>query len=275
MSVKNCGMCGESIPSTQIICPHCAFTNEHPEHQEEALSHNDGLPPTPDTEDDLLTHPWPVVRHGLDTYKTGIMAKIIVLMGGSLLVFLATASRSYGAAQSMALVTVIGGVLTSLLMLAGLRKYARIPGTTGAKGGANLSKGTLFAQMLIELYVVAQIIFTHGSHWAARDFTRQQPYLEVIAGILGLISVMALLSSLNNVTRFCGRDQSDRISSLVLLLPVLTIAAFVVQNVISQGHIRSSFILGCVVTGLLVLAIITLVRFFSVVNHARKAMLPS
>jgi hypothetical protein len=270
MGSTACSSCGKPMWDGASVCPHCGTSAAGgPAVPGPAEPIGQGSPPSGN---DFLLAPWPQVRRGLATYRSGLIAKLAVVIPGAILIFLAAWGRSVGAVKFLLIATTLGSFLTSIWMLAGLVGYAKVPDRTGGRGAATFSLVLMVIGLLLEAYVVYLVFSLFGGRLgAAFSAMKQMPYLEAISQVLGLLAIVSLLISFSAVARFCGYEMGDRTRTTGTLIVATAAASFLLRMLTAQRVIRSAGVSLLFALGVLVLAIVALVSFLNVLRDMQRA----
>jgi hypothetical protein len=215
---------------------------------------------------------WMSAKRGLVTYRRALIFRIILAIGGGLIIGIMTASGGLENLDSILwatlLVTVASTALTGWMVL-GLIGYAKVPAETGGRGLATIALVIAALGLLVEIYVTYLLgkVVLGGFDSLGELAALGDRSFEMIARLGGLVGFICLVVSLKKVASHVGAYHvRDMISSFVMLIFVI-IGIFVAILLLPVPFIA---LLGGL--AVLVLLIVALVKFLRILESLGNAI---
>jgi hypothetical protein len=195
---------------------------------------------------------WNDAAAGLDTLRTGVVLRLVVMLAAFVYTIALFSSKGMGGGPGgFALLLGVGELIATIVALAGaLRFAARLPRhVQTAAGLAGLCLIVVLLCQLYGLWISWRVIqFTSAaehatSMWnmpAIGDLDKavdRLPYIQMVAGVCGLISVMAILGGIGAVGRALGDDDLGRRSrGLMIAVVILAVGYGLIIKWLTSGH---------------------------------------
>ncbi len=215
---------------------------------------------------------WMAAKRGLVTYRKALIARIILGIGGGIIIGVMSAGAGLGDIDALLWLTFIiagASVLLTAWAVYGLLNYSKVPAETGARGLATGAMIISALGLLVELYVtyvLARLVF--GGFDSLSDLLAlSDNSIELFARLGNLIGFICLIVSLKKVASHVGAVHVvDMISSFVVMV-VIIVVLFVLIAILPVPAIA---LLGGL--ALLVLLIVALVKFLRILQALGDAI---
>jgi hypothetical protein len=182
----------------------------------------------------ILASPvWDETAAGLELYGSGLKWRVGVAITGYAVLMMAMLSRSTELMKLTIWLLPVATIATSLVMLAGIRRYAQQPDDSPGRTAATLALVFMLCGVLIDVYGFVSIIQAIGVNtddWSAigraREAAERADALSVWGMGVGFTSLLVLLLSLSQVAEHIGRgDLSKRAGGLAAVLALVSVIA--------------------------------------------------
>jgi len=232
-------------------------------------------------EADAESQAWNDAAGGLDTLRSGVVMRLVVMCVAFVYAVAAFTSRGGGGPGGFALLLGVGELIATIVALVGaLRFAARLPRhVQTAAGLAGLCLIIVLLCQLYGLWISWRVIkFTSAAEHATSMWNMPSigdldqavdrlPYIQMIAGVCGLVSVMAILGGISAVGRALGDDDlGRRARGLTIAVVILAIGYGLVVKWLASGHPSNAAL-----PLLLMLAIFALFVLFAYLGLLRAA----
>jgi hypothetical protein len=215
---------------------------------------------------------WMSAKRGLVTFRKAVIARIILGIGGGLIIGIMSVGAGLGDLDALLWLTFIiaaASVLLTIWAVVGLLGYSKVPAETGARGLATAAMIIWSLGLLLEIYVtyvLARLVF--GGFDSLSDLIALgDNSFDLFAKLGNLIGFICLIVSLKKVATHVGAVHVvDMISSFVVMV-VIIVVLFVVIAILPVPIIA---LLGGIT--LLILLIVALVKFLRILQALGDAI---
>lgn len=213
---------------------------------------------------------FPVAVHrGLAAYRTALLWRLAVTVGGMILLVLAQLGRSLGAMKFFLVATSLLSLVCGAFMVAGMARFATaVPVSSRVRGPASIALGVMIAGVLSDLAATALVFGIFSSNYSTiMAAVKTAPWLSLGGQVLSLVGIVALLVAFFRLGRALDMERiGERVTRIGWMLG-FTIPLAVLMQILLRftriGPVAGLFFTGAV----LVLAIITLVLFIGLLNR--------
>lgn len=226
---------------------------------------------------DTATRQWSEVASGLELYASALGWRIFLTVGGYFFLFFAVLARSAAVSKFLSVGMPLVALITSIVMLVGLARYARQPETSPAGGAAWLSVALMGVGLLMELYgffLVLQLLDPKDvSYRELREAAESAQSLSTWAMGVGFGSLLALLVSFTQLARHMSQSRlADRVFGTGSFFAV--IASLVIGFRTYAADARAGDVGVMLVLGLAVLigALVAIVAYLNLVNTTARTI---
>lgn len=191
------------------------------------------LAPPPSASSAPATKPtgaWAPAAGGLHTYALGLTWRLILTVGGYVVLLFAIQARSPALAKFVGVIMPLLGIATGLVMLVGLIRFTRHPADSQARSSAMFAAavfGIAFVLELIGMFLVLAII-TGERVSEIRETAELAGKVGIWAIALAFAHLLALLVAFRSLSRRVGNQQLGR-QAISVGVVVLLSAALVVS----------------------------------------------
>jgi hypothetical protein len=236
-------------------------------------------------EEDAERQAWNDAAGGLDTHRNGVVMRLVVILVGVLYAVVQFSSRSGGGPGGFGMLLGVGEVVATIVALAGaLRFSARLP--RHVQTAAGLAGLCLIVVLLCEVYTLwiswRVLQFTSAaehatSFWNAPSIgdldkaIERLPYIQIVAGVCGLVSMMAILGGIGAVGRALGdEDLGRRSRGLMIAVVILAVSYAAIIKWLTTGRPSNGAL--PLLLFLALFALIVLFAYLGIVRTAADAM---
>jgi hypothetical protein len=223
---------------------------------------------------------WGEAASGLETHKSAVVFRIVVVIAAVLYVVMQMMAK-HGSGDPGAFTLVLGAaeLLTTLIGIAGISRFAgRAPSGSGSAAGfATICLIGVAAAEVWTIWIVFRVIQAtanpSGTHdlWDLIKQAERLPYIQLAAGIAGMIAILAVLGGISGVARTLGDEAlGRRARGMMIATVILGIAYGLVQRWIASGRVNDSAI--AVLAMLAVYGLVVLFGYIGVLTSAIEAM---
>ncbi len=209
------------------------------------------------------------VRRGLATYRTALIWRLAVIVGGMVLLLLAQLGGSMEAAKVLLVVTSVVSLVCGMVMLAGMVRFAAVPEATRARGPALAALSVMIVGLILDLValVLVFVLISSKNYSTLRSVMKVLPFIELGGQVLALVGVVALLTALLRLGVHVGLPGvRERVLSLGVMLGVTIPAAVAIRLALQFARLQPAA--GLALAGLvLVLAVISLALFLGLLGR--------
>lgn len=200
------------------------------------------------------------VRDGLWTYRSALITRLWVMVGGVIMILLAGLGEAVEVVKFLMVAVALVSLIAGIAMVVGLAQYAAVPERTGAKGAALAAVSLMGIGLLLDLVgLVLVIMVVSGDFSTVMHVATVSPFVEGFAQTIGLCSAIALLISFSRLGQALALPgAADRVVTLGFMfgvaipLVVFTRVALVKQWIVGvRGLVLAGAVLALAVTALI------------------------
>lgn len=228
-----------------------------------------------------LTGNWASVADGLELYTSALAWRVFGTIGAYLFLIFGVFGRSRLMLKLVAFAMPSIALITAVVMVVGIARYARQPDDSEAGMTAWIAAALMGFGLLLEgfglLLVIRQLSLDEGS-WTAysemREIADQAQTISMWAMGLGFVSLLALMLSFGQLTRYIKRpDLSSRVLSIGLFMGFVAVVVLGFRSYVSNASDDPG---GMVVMGIMIAltAIIAVFAYLNLVNNIAEAVRP-
>lgn len=216
---------------------------------------------------------WLDVGAGIRGYAGAIKARLGVLVGGYALLAAVGMSGETELARALLGLLPVATAVIGVIMLIFLARLLRVPAAVGCDGPALLGVILVLVSMLADLHACSLVLDMLGDRlYKAIDARERMPYVEAGSQALVVAAQMALLAAFRRIARFVGDEElAERCGLMVLELGWVLAAATLGRMMIGSalaGLVQEP----ALIVGLLVGAVVILVRYLGVLRDLQAAV---
>ncbi len=223
---------------------------------------------------------WFDAASGLETHKSAVVFRIVIVLAAVLYVVMQMMSK-HGSGEPGAFALVLGAaeLLTTIIGIAGVSRFAgRAPNSSGSAAGfATICLIGVAAAEVWTVWITFRVVQATanpgGTHdiWDLIKQAERLPYIQMAAGIAGMVAILAVLGGISGVARSLADDAlGRRARGMMIATVILGIAYGLVQRWIASGRVNDSAI--AVLAMLAVYGLIVLFGYIGVLTSAIAAM---
>jgi hypothetical protein len=195
---------------------------------------------------------WDDTASGLELYASGLMWRLGVAVTGYTLLMIALLGRSTDLARLTVWALSVATIATSLVMLAGIRRYARQPDDSPGRTAASLAFVLMLGGVLIDIYAFVLLIQTlivdtssYSALAQAREAAERADALSIGGMAVGFTSLLILLLSFAQVARHLGRGSlSRKAAGLAVFLALVSLIVIGFRVHLPDARIAIDTVLG-------------------------------
>lgn len=224
---------------------------------------------------------WHDAAEGLETHKNAVIFRLVITIAAVLYVVMQFMSKSGGGAGPGAFALILGTaeLLATFMGIAGVARFAgRAPG--GVSSGAGFATICLIGVACAEVWsvwITFRVIQATSNPSGTSDIwdlikqAERLPYIQMAAGIAGMIAILVVLGSITSVARALNDSTlAGRARGMMIAVVVLGVAYGFVQRWLASGRVGDSAI--GVLAMLAVYGLVVLFGYIGVLGAAATAM---
>jgi hypothetical protein len=143
---------------------------------------------------------WAAAARGLRLHRTGVLARLVVMIAGALLVALGSLTREPQLSKALMVLLPLGGLVATGIFVAGLVGFLRAPAEAGGRELGMAALAVIGLGAIIDLYSLTLVwdMLEHPSFTTVERIQQLEPFGLVTS----LAALLLLLGSLRRVARY-------------------------------------------------------------------------
>jgi len=224
---------------------------------------------------------WEEAASGLDLHRLGVIFRVVVVVAAVCFALLQLGSHGDPTPGGFSLLLGLAEIITTFMSIVGIARF-------GAKSPASIGGGMSFAVMCFvgvalaeawSLWVIFRVIqfvdaVKHGHYpdiGGLESAAANLPYVQVAAGVAGLIAILFVLAAIRRVGLAIGQeDLADSASRNQIAVMILAVGyGIVIKMATARGAGNSGLVL---LLGFAIYALVVLISYIAILKRGVEAM---
>lgn len=225
---------------------------------------------------------WEDAASGLDLHRLGVVFRVVIVIAAVCFALLQFGSKSADPTPgAFSMLLGLAEIITTIMSIIGISRFgARSPASVG--GGMGFAVMCMVGVVLAEawaLWVIWRVIqfvdaVKHGHYpdiGGLEQSAEHLPYVNVAAGVAGLIAILFVLAAIRRVGLAVGNeDLADSASRNQLAIMILAVGYGIVIKLATDRHAGDGALV--LLLGFAIYALVVLISYIALLKRAVDAM---